>query len=91
MPVMNAAMALSRELSLFQPGRDRNLLVFEGPRGNLGNSLSTHFLVFNGCVCVCVCACGKRLEKHASDTEEGPSQQVDLKPGPCSCETTVLT
>lgn len=54
MPVMNAAMTLSRELSLFQPGRDRNLLVFEGPRGNLGNSLSTHFLVFNGCVCVCV-------------------------------------
>lgn len=52
MPVMNAAMTLSRELSLFQPGRDRNLLVFEGPRGNLGNSLSTHFLVFNGCVCV---------------------------------------
>lgn len=67
MPVMNAAMTLSRELSLFQPGRDRNLLVFEGPRGNLGNSLSTHFLVFNGCVCVCVCLweeAGKTCKRH---------------------------
>lgn len=76
MPVMNAAMTLSRELSLFQPGRDSNLLVFEGPRGNLGNSLSTHFLVFNGCVCMCVCVC---LWEEA-----GKNMQVTQRKAPAS-------